>query len=310
MSFPGYERYKDAGLQRLPHIPAHWEALKLKRVVRIRYGIGEPPAYREEGTPLVRATNVDSGRITYKDLVLVDPADIPEKRIVWLSPGDIIVVRSGAYTGDSAIIRPHHCPCIAGFDMVVTPRWCLPDFLQYALLSPYLKRDQIDLEKLRAAQPHLNAEELGDCIFLLPPEDEQHGIAAFLDHETAKIDALVEEQRRLIELLKEKRQAVISHAVTKGLDPNARMKDSAVEWLGQVPEHWDLGKFSREVRVAEGQVDPEIEPFASMPLIAPNHVQSRTGVLLAMETASEQGAISGKYMCKSGDVIYSKIRPA
>jgi type I restriction enzyme S subunit len=143
----------------------------------------------------------------------------------------------------------------------------------------------------------------------LPSGSEQAAIAAFLDHETAKIDALVAEQERLIALLKEKRQAVISHAVTKGLDPNAPMKDSGVEWLGQVPAHWDIFKFSRQVHIAEGQVDPEIEPFASMVLIAPNHIESGTGRLTAVETASEQGAISGKYLCGSEDVIYSKIRP-
>jgi type I restriction enzyme S subunit len=76
----------------------------------------------------------------------------------------------------------------------------------------------------------------------LPCTQEQSAIAAFLDRETAKIDALVAEQEKLIELLKEKRQAVISHAVTKGLDPNVPMKDSGVEWLGKVPEHWEVKK--------------------------------------------------------------------
>jgi type I restriction enzyme S subunit len=74
--------------------------------------------------------------------------------------------------------------------------------------------------------------------FLLPPAEEQRTIAAFLDYETARIDKLIAQQQRLIELLKEKRQAVISHAVTKGLNPDAPMKDSGVEWLGEVPEHW------------------------------------------------------------------------
>jgi type I restriction enzyme S subunit len=77
----------------------------------------------------------------------------------------------------------------------------------------------------------------------LPPFIEQSTIAAFLDHETAKIDALIAEQQRLIELLKEKRQAVISHAVTKGLDPDAPMKDSGIEWLGEVPEHWEVKRL-------------------------------------------------------------------
>jgi type I restriction enzyme, S subunit len=87
---------------------------------------------------------------------------------------------------------------------------------------------------------HLTAETLRRYQFGFPPFDEQLSIAAFLDRETAKINALVDEQTRLIELLKEKRQAVISHAVTKGLDPNAAMKDSGVEWLGLIPEHWNV----------------------------------------------------------------------
>ena len=86
----------------------------------------------------------------------------------------------------------------------------------------------------------------------IPPAAEQSAIASFLDRETVKIDALVDEQKRLIELLKEKRQAVISHAVTKGLDPNAPMKDSGVEWLGQVPEHWDVKPLKHLVRFKSG----------------------------------------------------------
>ena len=86
-------------------------------------------------------------------------------------------------------------------------------------------------------------EEMRRLPILVPPLSEQQKIAQFLDHETAKIDTLIEKQQRLIKLLKEKRQAVISHAVTKGLNPNAPMKDSGVEWLGEVPEHWVLPKI-------------------------------------------------------------------
>jgi len=120
----------------------------------------------------------------------------------------------------------------------------------------------------------------------------------------------VSEQRRLIELLKEKRQAVISHAVTKGLNPNAPMKPSGIQWLGDVPEHWEEKAFQRCVSVAEGQVDPRLPEYSGMVLIAPNHIESGTGQLYDLETANEQAAISGKYFCEAGDVIYSKIRPA
>ncbi|AHE98769.1 restriction endonuclease [Thioalkalivibrio paradoxus ARh 1] len=91
--------------------------------------------------------------------------------------------------------------------------------------------------------PRVSWEDMGALLVARPPESEQRAIAAFLDHETGKIDALIEEQRRLIELLKEKSQAVISHAVTKGLDPNVPIKDSGVVWLGEVPAHWDVKRI-------------------------------------------------------------------
>lgn len=121
---------------------------------------------------------------------------------------------------------------------------------------------------------------------------------------------MIEEQRQLIALLAEKRQTTISHAVTRGLNPDANLKPSGVEWLGDIPEGWEVVRFSRLVSIAEGQVDPELEPYASMILIAPNHIESGTGRLLAIETASEQGAESGKYVFETGAVVYSKIRPA
>jgi type I restriction enzyme S subunit len=247
MSFPRYSAYRDGGIQPLGEIPAHWQVLPLKRIAEIRYGIGEPPGYVEDGTPLIRATNIHAGKLFTNGLVYVDPDVISKKRIVWLTPGDIIVVRSGAYTGDSAIIPRWIGPCIAGFDMVVTCRLANARFIQYCLLSKYLKEWQIDIEKTRAAQPHLNAEELGSCRVVLPDAHEQAVIVEFLDCETAKIDALIIEQERLLELLKEKLNAAISHAVTKGLNQKAQMKPSGVEWLGDVPKHWQVMPLKRIV---------------------------------------------------------------
>lgn len=268
MSVPAYPSYRDSGVAWLGKVPSHWEVSPIKRLGSIRYGIGEPPPYRDEGVPLIRATNVDHGKISLAGLVNIDPADIPGNRAVWLADGDIVVVRSGAYTGDSALISNEVLPAIAGFDMVLRPFGCEPAFLSFALLSSYLKEGQIDLERMRAAQPHLNAEELGACLVTFPPRAEQASIAAFLDRETAKIDVLVEEQRRLVELLKEKRQAVISHAVTKGLDPTVPMKNSGVDWLGEVPAHWDVVPVNYKYQVQLGRMlneerasGPNLRPY-------------------------------------------------
>lgn len=114
--------------------------------------------------------------------------------------------------------------------------------------------------------------------FLLPPLEEQRTIAAFLDYETARIDKLIARQQRLIELLKEKRQAVISHAVTKGLNPDAPMKDSGVEWLGEVPEHWQVAKLSYVLKLKSGDgiTSEDIEPEGSYPVFGGNGVRGYT----------------------------------
>lgn len=157
----------------------------------------------------------------------------------------------------------------------------------------------------------------------LPPLSTQNTIATFLDTETAKIDGLIKDYEELITLLQEKRQALISHAVTRGLselvspdDPEfgewakpVKFKDSGVEWLGEIPEEWEIIRFGHAVYIQEGQVDPTDEAYLNTILIAPNHIESGTGRLLLCESSVEQGAESGKYCCKSGDVIYSKIRP-
>ncbi|WP_047707114.1 restriction endonuclease subunit S [Plesiomonas sp. ZOR0011] len=110
--------------------------------------------------------------------------------------------------------------------------WVLPSY-----------RYQFDAIATGSTFEAVSAEEVGNLLLALPTHQEQTQIANFLDHETAKIDALIEKQQQLISLLQEKRQAVISHAVTKGLNPDVPMKDSGVEWLGQVPEHWVVSRF-------------------------------------------------------------------
>jgi type I restriction enzyme S subunit len=251
MNWPPYAEYSDVGANVLPAIPNHWQTVPLKRLGTIRYGIGEPPTYAEEGTPLIRATNISSGCILTDGLVYVHPSDIPAKRIVWLRSGDIVVVRSGAYTGDSAQITDEYAGSIAGFDMVLRVEEANPAFIQYALLSGYLKQGQIDIARTRAAQPHLNAEELGSCLCILPPYDEQHTIVRFLDREVAKIDALIAKQEQLIAALRVDRTATITHAVTNGLNAGVEMQDSGVEWLGDIPSHWTALRLKNVIQSVE-----------------------------------------------------------
>jgi len=134
----------------------------------------------------------------------------------------------------------------------------------------------------------------------VPPLAEQRAIADHLDTEAARIDALITKKQQLIHLLEERWTSAVARAVA----PTGSLTSVSLD------ESWPTAAFGSVVRIAEGQVDPRIEPWASMPLVAPNHIESRTGRLLGLQSAAEQGAISGKYVCEPGDVIYSKIRPA
>lgn len=143
---------------------------------------------------------------------------------------------------------------------MIRPRGELaPDFLGH-LVSASFFVDQVIARSTGVSYPAINASELVAIPVPVPPLAEQTQIAAFLDRETAKIDALVAEQRRLMALLKEKRQAVISHAVTQGLNPNAPMKPSGIEWLGDVPEHWDVMKMKWVADMQSGHTPDKKTP--------------------------------------------------
>jgi type I restriction enzyme S subunit len=210
---------KDSGIECLGEVPEHWNIVRLKLISKIKYGLGEPPKQKEDGIPLIRATNIDRGKIIEKDLVLVDPKDVPYERDPVLKKDDIIVVRSGAYTADSAIIPQKYDGAIAGYDMVVRVVKASPKYIAFALLSQYVLINQLYLQRMRAAQPHLNAEEFGDTLILIPPKnEEQQAFIQLIESESAKIDSAVSIIKKEILLLQEYRTALISEVVTGKID--------------------------------------------------------------------------------------------
>ena len=170
--------------------------------------------------------------------------------------------------------------------------------------------DQFKLAANGVTRFGLSQYPMKNAFIALPPLDTQRRIARFLDEKTAQIDALIEKKRELLDRLAEKRQALITRAVTKGLNPDAPMKPSGIGWLGDIPAHWSLIPFKWRCQVKSGQVDPKQPEYGKMMLIAPDHIESGTGRLYQVASAEEQGAISGKYLCPAGTVLYSKIRPA
>jgi restriction endonuclease S subunit len=209
---------KDSGTAWLGEVPKHWDVRRIKTIGTIRYGLGEPPAYQDEGLLFIRATDIFRGKIVLENMKRISSADVPWSRNPSVKAGEIIVVRSGAYTGDSAIVTKGLDGAIAGFDMVLTIQNGCSEFVAYALLSKYLLQGQIYLARMRAAQPHLNAEELGGFHFIAPPVKEQQAIAEYLDGKTGKIDGLIRKTETAIQTLEEYRTALITAAVTGKID--------------------------------------------------------------------------------------------
>jgi type I restriction enzyme S subunit len=199
----------------LPRIPIGWKLKRLKSVATVRYGLGQPPAQVDTGVTMIRATDVDAGQIRTDNLMRVDAQELPPGKDPYLKAGEIIVVRSGAYTGDSAIVPPDLEGSVAGYDMVVTVLGASPRFVAYCLLSRYVLNDQILLLTLRAAQPHLNAEELEGVVLALPSSrKEQNAIVEFLDSKLGEIRMVATGIKRQIATLIAYRKSLIHECVT------------------------------------------------------------------------------------------------
>jgi type I restriction enzyme S subunit len=241
MSFPRYPAYKDSGVEWLGEVPEHWETVPLKHLADFINGDAFKPAeWADSGMPIIRIQNLNGGEdFNYYDGVVEDRYLVHDGDLLFGWSGN-----RGTSFGPFRWSRNEVCALNQHIFRVV-PRAIGKQALYWILKAVTAHVE--DQAHGIIGMVHITKGDLGAINVPVPEPFEQYNIATFLDRETAKIDALIAEQQRLIELLQEKRQAVISHAVTKGLNPEAPMKDSGVEWLGEVPEHWSVTTIKRVV---------------------------------------------------------------
>lgn len=257
MSFPRYERYKESGVEWLDEVPEHWVISRLGFEAWVRARLGwrglKADEYVEDGYVFLSTPNLKLKQIDFDDVNYIDKQRYEESPEIQLRTGDVLLAKDGSTLGTVNVVRSLPRPATVNSSIaVITPRESLDGIYLYYLFQSGFMEHTIQRIKGGMGVPHLFQEDLNKFYLPLPRTAEQTRIASFLDAETGKIDALIEEQRRLIELLKEKRQAVISHAVTKGLNPDAPMKDSGVPSYGLVPSHWQVFKVHAVARVGNG----------------------------------------------------------
>jgi type I restriction enzyme, S subunit len=242
MSFPRYPKYKDSGVEWLGEVPEHWEVSRIKYLAQIESGHTPSRSVEEYwlNCTIPWVSLNDSSYLRQNDYISDTAYRISELGMAnssaHLLPARAVVFSRDATVGLCAIttqpmaVSQHFIAYLCGPKLVP----------EYLLLSLKAMSQHLEHLSLGATIATIGMDDVRSLVSAAPPLPEQRAIIEFLDRETGKIDELVAEQQRLMELLKEKRQAVISHAVTKGLNPRAPMKPSGIEWLGDVPEHWKM----------------------------------------------------------------------
>jgi type I restriction enzyme S subunit len=240
-----YPSYKESGIKWMGNIPTHWDSPALKRILKIPITDGphETPEFLDEGIPFISAEAIKNKKIDFsKKRGFISREDHQKySRKYCPKKGDIYLVKSGATTGNVAMVETEKVFNIWSPLAAIRPdsNMALTNFVFYFLQSAQFFQ-AIESGWSYGTQQNIGMGVIENIAVALPSLEEQRAIADFLDRETERIDTLIAKKERLIELLAEKRTALISHAVTKGLNPDAPMQDSGVPWLGQVPAHWEI----------------------------------------------------------------------
>lgn len=296
MSFSDYKKYTAIGTYWYDFLPEKWKVASLRWIAEI-YAGGTPDKtnldYWEDGeVPWINSGAVNQQLVT-KPSALISMGALRNSSAKWIPHGGLVMALAGQGKTKGMVAQLGIATtCNQSMAAIVPQNIVRARFLYWLIKSHYSKIRNMAGGELRDG---LNLEMIGSISVPIPSLEEQKIIAAFLDHETAKIDALIAEQQRLIELLKEKRQAVISHAVTKGLNPNAPMKDSGVEWLGEVPAHWDVRKLKNIVSVRGGSTpSKEVAAFwdGAIPWVSPKDMKSDK-IFDSIDHVSEQALDEG-----------------
>jgi type I restriction enzyme S subunit len=282
--FKAYPEYRESGVEWLGEVPAHWDVRRLKTVALVQ--LSNVDKHSVEGQESVRLCNyVD---VYYNEQIaagiefMAATATPDQVRRFSLRRGDVLITKDSESWTDIAVpaVLAEDLPgVLCGYHLAhVRPQvGCEGAYLGRAFAAVGT-RDQFRIAANGITRFGLGGDQIRTGVFAIPPVSEQRAIAAFLDRETARIDALVAKKERLIGLLHEKRTALITRAVTKGLDPNVPMKDSGVEWLGEIPAHWEAPRLWRTCTALSGGTPAKDEPGywgGNIPWVSPKDMKRR-----------------------------------
>ena len=284
--------------------------LTLLKKITTKIGSGATPrggnnSYKTEGITLIRSLNVYDFEFSYGGLAFINEEQASETRLarVIVEPKDILLNITGASVARCCIVPEHLLPAIVNQHVSlvrVDPNRADSHYVLYCINSPVYKHQLLTLAQGGATREALTQEIIGNLEIPLPSIPTQREIANFLDRKTGQINELIRIKERRIELLQEQRTALINQAVTKGLDPNVEMKPSGVEWIGEIPKHWKIGKIKHIATFVNEKSTPETDAIK----ISPENIESETGKVL--DFYSSYNSVGVKF--QAGDVLFNKLR--
>ena len=307
-----YDKYKDSGIEWIGEIPDSWGVRKIKSFSTIcgrigfkGYTIEDLVEPETQGAAIVLGgTNIMSeGYISFDKLTFLSEFKYLESPEIMLQGGEILITKVGAGTGDNAIYKRYSERVTINPNVML----CKPSsninsvYLNYCLLSPLVKQEVFLESNKSGAQPAINQQFIKNLIVAYPSLDEQDAIAGYLDRKCRAIDETIEKQKSVIEKLKEYKQSIITQAVTKGLDKSAPMKDSGIEWIGQIPQHWEIRRLKTLLCIRNEKSEYHGERYLGL-----ENVSSFLGKYHLTEDFAVEG-ISNKYY--QGDLLFGKLRP-
>jgi type I restriction enzyme, S subunit len=261
-----YPSYKDSRVVSIGKLPDEWQCLRIKRIVstRITDGPHETPELTDEGIPFLSAESVRNGRLNFNNKRGFISKSDHERFSKKCKPqyGDVFLIKSGATTGEAAFndVNTEFSIWSPLALIRANEERVLGKFVYYFVSSIALRR-QVELGWNYGTQQNIGMGVIENLFISFPNINDQEIIMKYLDDKTSMINSLIDDKERMVKLLEEKRQAIITEAVTKGLNPDVKMKDSGVEWIGEIPEHWNIVKLKYCLK--DGSLGVKIGPFGS-----------------------------------------------
>ena len=261
-----YDNYKDSGIEWIGEIPEHWDRIRIKSLVAIKVTDGphETPQWIENGVPFISAEAIKGNKIDldFKRGYISTEQHLEYCKKSKVLKNDILFCKSGSTTGKSALVDTDVDFGIWSPLAIIRADKNKIDYKYlFQSIQSSLFQNQVETAWTFGTQPNIGMGALENLWIAIPTLEEQQSIANYLDHKTAQIDTLIAKKEQFISLLQEERTAIINQAVTKGLDPTVKMKDSGIEWLGEIPEHWEVKKLKYLLK--ENKDSLKTGPFGS-----------------------------------------------